>query len=173
MAGAGIGLDLCCKQATNVYPRERRVKGEFRALTVPLLLVHTKACICHSNQPDDEVSRQAVLIISSDPVAAALLGAAVELAEHMPHFVGNGERTRAALLRVRPRLILVDCDHEEACTDEFVGPAIMTGARVVLFRSNRSIADRTQFSGRLGLRTLDMPKEHDSITALLSEMLDD
>ena len=119
------------------------------------------------------MSRQAVLIISADPVAAALLGAAVELAEHMPHFVGTGERTRAALLRVRPRLILVDCDHEEACTDEFVGPAIMTGARVVLFRSRRSKADRSEFSDRLGLRVVDMPKEHDSLTALFSEVLDD
>jgi hypothetical protein len=118
------------------------------------------------------VSRQAVLIISSDPLAAALLGAAVELAGHMPNFAGDDERVRAALLRVRPRLILVDCDHEEACTDEFVGPAIMTGARVILFRSNRSIADRTEFSDRLGLRVVDMPKEHDSITELLGEMLE-
>jgi hypothetical protein len=90
----------------------------------------------------------------------------------MPNFAGDDERVRAALLRVRPRLILVDCDHEEACTDEFVGPAIMTGARVILFRSNRSIADRTEFSDRLGLRVVDMPKEHDSITELLGEMLE-
>lgn len=118
------------------------------------------------------MSRQPVLIISSDALAAALLGAAVELAGHMPHFVGNDERVRASLLRVRPRLVLVDCDHEEACTDEFVGPAIMTGAHVVLFRSNRSKVDRAQFSDRLGLRVVDMPKEHDSITALLRETLD-
>src|SRR3954471_24023298 len=66
------------------------------------------------SEPDDEVSRQAVLIISSDPLAAALLGAAVELAGHQPHFVRTEERARAALLRARPRLVLVDCDHDEA-----------------------------------------------------------
>ena len=118
------------------------------------------------------MSRQAVLIISSDPLAAALLGAAVELAGHMPHFVRPDERARAALLRVRPRLLLVDCDHEEACTDAFVGPAIMTDARVVLFRSNRSVTDRAEFSDRLGLRIVDMPKEHDSITAMIKNALD-
>ena len=118
------------------------------------------------------MSRQAVLIISSDSVAAALLGAAVELVGHMPHFAGSDERVRAALMRVRPRLILIDCDHEEACTDEFVGPAIMTGAHVLLFRSKRSTADRAEFSDRIGLRIVDMPKEHDSITALLRETLE-
>ncbi|CAN5261039.1 hypothetical protein BH09GEM1_BH09GEM1_28790 [soil metagenome] len=119
------------------------------------------------------MSRQAVLIISSDPLAAALLGAAVELADHMPHFVRAEERARAALMRLRPRLVLVDCDHTEACSDEFVGPAIMTGARVILFRSNRSTADQKEFSERLGLRILNMPTEHESITGVLREELDD
>jgi hypothetical protein len=119
------------------------------------------------------VSRQPVLIISSDPLAAALFGAAVELAGHMPHFMRADERARAGLLRVRPRLVLIDCDHEEACTDEFVGPAIMTGARIVLFRSHRTTADRHDFGERLELRIIDMPKEHDVLTALLSEMLQD
>ena len=118
------------------------------------------------------MSRHAVLIISSDPLAAALLGAAVELAEHLPLFVRTEERPRAALLRVRPRLILIDCDHEEACSDEFVGPAMMTGAHVILFRSRRSTADRSAFSSRLDLRIVDMPTEHASIGALLKEVLD-
>jgi DNA-binding NtrC family response regulator len=122
---------------------------------------------------DDDVSRQAVLIISSDPLAAALLGAAVELSGHMPHFVRADERARAALLRVRPRLVLIDCDHTEACSDEFVGPAIMTGARVILFRSNRSAADHGDFSDRLGLRILNMPTEHEAITTIITEAVDD
>ena len=136
--------------------------------------VSFNTCICHpSSEPDDVVSRQAVLIISSDPLAAALLGAAVELAEHMPHFVRADERARAALLRVRPRLVLIDCDHEEACTDEFIGPAIMTGAQLILFRSKRSTADRTALSQRLEIRILDMPTEHEELTEILKEVLDD
>lgn len=119
------------------------------------------------------MSPQAVLILSSDPLAAALLGAAVELAGHMPHFARAEEPAKPALMRVRPRLILVDCDHAEACSDEFVGPAIMTGGRVILFRSNRSTAGQSDLSERLGLRVLNMPSEHESITSILTEALDD
>jgi DNA-binding response OmpR family regulator len=119
------------------------------------------------------VSRHAVLIFSSDAFAAALLGAAVELAGHVPHFVRDGEPARSALLRVRPRLILIDCDHEESCTDEFVGPALMTSAQVLLFRSQRTTRDMTDFASRLSLRVVDMPLEQEAFTRLLQERLGD
>ena len=119
------------------------------------------------------MSRHAVLIFSSDPLAAALLGAAVELTGHMPHFVQHGEPARAALLRVRPRLVLIDCDHEESCSDEFVGPALMTGARVLLFRSRRTERDQAEFAKRLTLRVAEMPMDHEALSRLLTEMLAD
>ncbi len=112
-----------------------------------------------------------VLVFSSDPLAAALLGAAVELAGHLPHFMRVGETARAALMRVRPRLVMVDCDHEEACSDEFVGPALMTDARVLLFRSARSLRDMGEFAERMQLRIVDMPTEHGDLTRILVEML--
>jgi len=121
----------------------------------------------------DDVSRHAVLILSSDALAAALLGAAVEIAGHVPHFSRDGEPPRAALLRVRPKLVLVDCDHEEACSDEFVGPALMTGGKVLLFRSRRTKIDRTEFAERLSLRVVDMPVEHSELTTTLQELLAD
>jgi DNA-binding response OmpR family regulator len=121
----------------------------------------------------DDVSHHAVLILSSDALAAALLGAAVELAGHLPHFARQGELARAALLRVRPKLVLIDCDHEESCTDEFVGPALMTGGKVLLFRSRRSETDRQEFAERLSLRVLDMPLDHRELTKILHELLDE
>lgn len=120
-----------------------------------------------------DVSRQSVLILSSDALAAALLGAAVEIAGHVPHFSLQGEPPRTALLRVRPKLVLVDCDHEDACTDEFVGPVLMTGAKVLLFRSRRTNSDRSEFAERLSLRIVDMPVEHHELTTLLQDMLAD
>ena len=119
------------------------------------------------------MSFRAVLIFSSDPLAAALLGAAVELAGHAPHFAEKDEPARAALMRVRPRLALIDCDHEESCSDEFVGPALMTGARVLLFRSRGNLRDMAELADRLKLRVIDMPTSHDTLTAVLGEMLDD
>ena len=119
------------------------------------------------------MSRHAVLIFSSDALAAALLGAAVELTGHVPHFVRQGEAARGALLRVRPRLVLIDCDHEESCSDEFVGPALMTGSQVLLFRSRRTERDMASFADRLALRVVEMPMDHDSLTRLLTETLAD
>ena len=119
------------------------------------------------------MSRHAVLIFSSDPLAAALLGAAVELTGHLPYFARQGESSRGALLRVRPKLVLIDCDHEESCSDEFVGPALMTGSRVLLFRSRRTERDMTEFAERLALRVVEMPMEHESLSLLLTETLAD
>lgn len=124
-----------------------------------------------SSSSDDDVSFHAVLIFSSDPLAAALLGAAVELAGHVPHFQRKDESARSALRRIRPQLALIDCDHEESCSEEFVGPALMTGARILLFRSHRTRRDMTDFASRLALRIVDMPAEHEVLTALLREML--
>jgi len=118
------------------------------------------------------VSRDAVLVLSDDPLAAALLGAATELAGYSPRFPLQNEKARTALRRVRPGLVLVDCDHPEACTDEFVGPALMTGSRVLLFRSRRTARDPGEFAGRLGLRVLELPVEHEPLRQLLREVLD-
>jgi hypothetical protein len=123
------------------------------------------------SRQDDEVTRVPVLVLSSDPLAAALVGAAIELAGHAPRFPRSDEPARSALLRVRPRLVIIDCDHEDACSDSFIGPALMTGSRVLLIRSRRTRRDASELSGRLGLRVVEMPMEHEPLTRLLHQML--
>ena len=118
------------------------------------------------------MSPDTILVLSDDPLSAALLGAATELAGYAPRFPLPAEPVRAALRRVRPRLVLVDCNHAEACTDEFVGPALMTGSGVLLFRSRRTTSDPGEFAQRLGLRVLDLPVDHEPLSRLLREMLD-
>jgi DNA-binding NtrC family response regulator len=119
---------------------------------------------------DDDMDRHSVLVVSPDPLSAALLGAAIELAGHAPRFPQHDESARAALMRVRPRLVAVDCDHDDACSEAFLGPALMTGSRVILFRSRRTKRDASELSERLGLRVVDMPLEHESLTRLLQEL---
>jgi hypothetical protein len=118
------------------------------------------------------VSRHAVLVFSSDPLAAALLGAAIELAGHEPHFSQANESARNALLRVRPRLTVIDCDHEEACSEAFIGPALMTGSRVLLFRSRRTRRDIGDLADRLDVTVMDMPAEQETLTTILQGLLD-
>jgi hypothetical protein len=119
----------------------------------------------------DAVSSHDVLIFSADPLAAALLGAAVDLAGHVPGFPKPDETARAALLRVRPGVALVDCDHEEACSDGFVGPALMTGAKVLLVQSRRTKRDATELAKRLGLVVAQMPMDHQALARLLDDLL--
>ena len=126
-----------------------------------------------ASSSDDDVSRQPVLIFSSDSLSGALLGAAVELSGHAPHFAGGKELARAALLRIRPRLALIDCDHEEACAEGFIGPAMMTGAHILLIHSRRSKRDMRALAHQLGVRVLEMPPEHESLVRLLRETLAD
>ena len=114
---------------------------------------------------------EAVLVFSSDPLSGALLGAAVELGGYHPHFAAADEPARGALLRVRPRVVLIDCDHEESCSEEFVGPALMTGARVLLIRSGRTVRDMTDFAMRLSVRIVDMTVEHGVLGDILRELI--
>jgi len=115
------------------------------------------------------VSRTSILILSADPLAAALLGAAVELTGFTPRFAVANESPRSALLRIRPALVLIDRDDQEACTDAFIGPALMAAARVVIFHSPRS-------TGRPGswpaVRTVVLPLDVDELARVLSEELD-
>jgi hypothetical protein len=120
---------------------------------------------------DDDVSRHTVLVFSSDPLAAALLGASIELSGHDPFFPQTDESSRSALLRVRPRLVLIDCDHEESCSDAFVGPALMTGSEVLLFRSRRTKRDIGDLADRLGVMVMELPAEHATLSDLLQRRL--
>jgi len=117
-----------------------------------------------------DVSGSAVLVLSSDPLAAALLGAMVELQGHTPAFLQADESPRTALLRVRPQMVVVDCDDENGCSESFIGPAMMTGSRVVLFRSQRTRRDVSEMADRFGLRTVGMPHEQESLTSLLHDL---
>lgn len=119
---------------------------------------------------DGDVSRHDVLILSADPLSAALLGAAVELAGHAPSFPQSSEGARAGLIRLRPRVVLVDCDHDEACSEEFIGPALMTGARVQLFRSSRTRRDASELARALGLTVAWLPMEHHAFATLLHQL---
>jgi len=116
------------------------------------------------------VNRRSVLVFSSDPLAAALLGAAIELAGQAPFFPQTDESARDALLRVRPRLAIIDCDHGEACSDTFIGPALMTGSRVLLLRSRRTQRDARELAQRLGLPVVDMSSGLEALTRMLREL---
>jgi hypothetical protein len=108
-----------------------------------------------------------VLICTTDPLAAALLAAAVALDGQDPSFPEADEPARSALLRLRPALVLMDCDFPEACGDSFVGPALMLDVRIVLLRSPRSRMDPSAIAANRGLEVLFLPSDQDALADLL------
>src|SRR5581483_7092760 len=104
---------------------------------------------------------------SVDPLAAALLGAAAELAGFTPQFAASAESPRDALLRTRPAVALVDCDHNDACTESFFGPALMAGARVVIFSSSRSSRNLQPIAEEFGVRTITLPIDAAALARVL------
>lgn len=108
-----------------------------------------------------------VLIFSTDAFAGALLGAAVELVGATPVYPLDGEGPRDALLRVRPAVALVDCDHEVACTESFFGPALMIGARVAVFSSSRSRRVLDPIAQEFGVRTFGLPVDFEALSEII------
>jgi hypothetical protein len=110
---------------------------------------------------------RAVLIFSNDALAGALLGAAVELVGASAEFPHADEEPRDALLRVRPAVALIDCDHETACTESFFGPALMIGARVAVFSSSRSQRALDPIAKEFGVRAFGLPIEFAELSKII------
>ncbi len=115
------------------------------------------------------MAARSVLVMSTDALVAALLGALVEIEGYTPHFVRDGEDAREALRRVWPGVMLVDCDHPEACRAAFLGPAKMMGTRVVLFGRPGLAAVMRECAERFQLRTLAMPPAPGALGRALSD----
>jgi hypothetical protein len=75
-----------------------------------------------------------VLVLSNQPMAAALLGMLLELEGYEPAFAAEGESPDAALTRVRPLLVvLVDEALDVARSDIFLARAARGQVGVVIF----------------------------------------
>ena len=116
------------------------------------------------------MKRNDVLILSADPLAAALLGAAVELVGHQPHFPEPRESPRVALRRVRPRAVLVDGEHEDACTESFIGPALMTGTRILVFDAGGRGERGAKLARHGGIEVVHLPDDHEKLLRCLEEL---
>jgi hypothetical protein len=109
-------------------------------------------------------------MLSTDPLAAALIGGAVELAGYAPVFPLEAESPRDAVMRTRPGAALVDCDHVEACAESFFGPAMMTGARVAVFSSRRSMRVPAPVAAGFQVRLFTLPIDFGQLSRLLADL---
>ena len=119
----------------------------------------------------DESPRPTVLIVSADAMAAALLGTLIELDGYQPLFPADGEPPAEALARLRPRLVLVDCDAGAACTADFFGDAAAHATAVVLFSHARLQGEVEDVAARHGLRAFALPIDRAALARLLADAL--
>lgn len=109
-----------------------------------------------------------VLVLSTDVLAAALLGALVEMAGYTPSFARPGEPARDAIRRVRPGVVLADCDYPDACGLGLIGPAKMIGVRVLLFGRPTLAAHVRERAAHFDVEVLDLPAGCDAMQRALA-----
>jgi hypothetical protein len=99
-----------------------------------------------------------VLLLSDDPMALALLGLLVELANFTPIFAEKDERPEEALARIRPVLVvLIDDTLEAARSDVFFARAAQQRSPVAIFPGRRSRRELMARIGERGIPYFEIP----------------
>ena len=98
-----------------------------------------------------------ILVIAKEPLIQTLMCSLVDLSGHSAMQPLTDETVSASILRVRPHLLLLDCEHDNACQDAAYLAASSVGAEVLMFTPARSGAEAADFAAARGLRSLALP----------------
>ena len=120
------------------------------------------------NGPSYSRRARTALVISSDPLGAALLGAATELAGCRVAYVLEGESVPDAIRRVKPVAVLLDATHPIVSEPASLGPALMTGASVILFGAAARLRDLAALIATSRASTIVLPDGIGELPALLT-----
>lgn len=98
-----------------------------------------------------------ILVIAKEPLIQTLMCSLVDLSGHRAAQPLGDETVGAAIQRVRPSLLLLDCEHDCACEEEAYEMAANVGAHVLLFTPSRSHAEVADIAAERGLRSMALP----------------
>lgn len=104
-----------------------------------------------------------MLILSTDVVAAALVGALVETLGYLVRFFTPPETPDDALRRTRPSVAMIDCEDPTLVNPELLGRARMRGISVLMFGSAAALAKVKQLAREHELDTVMMPASLDEL----------
>jgi DNA-binding response OmpR family regulator len=104
------------------------------------------------------VALGSVLILAREELVAALLGMLVEIKGLQPIFLGKAEPAEDAILREKPRAVIIDCDHPQY-GDPLLQTIRMTGALPILFSPSRMQPELRSVADRHGLRSFTLPTD--------------
>ena len=108
-----------------------------------------------------------ILILSHDPVAAALLGGLVETLGYEVQFARPPESPDDSMRRLKPRICLVDCTDPDSCRSEFFGRATMRGVCVIIFGTPDALERVREVARANNLEMLLMPPDVGALEAAL------
>jgi DNA-binding NtrC family response regulator len=112
---------------------------------------------------DQPPGRQVVLILSADPIAAALLGALIETLGYMVRFYHPSRTADEAMRRERPSIAMLDCEDPTLMNDELLGRARMRGISVIVFGASDALARVRELAAQHELDELLMPADLDDV----------
>ena len=112
-----------------------------------------------------------ILILSSDAVAAALLGALIETLGYSVKFARPPERYEDSIRRVRPKVCLVDSADSAMHDDGFLGRAAMRGISVVVFGSPEALGRVRAMAQAHALETILVPPDTVTLANTLERAL--
>jgi AmiR/NasT family two-component response regulator len=98
-----------------------------------------------------------ILVIAREPLIQTLMCSLVDLSGHRAAQPHGDETVAASVARVRPQLLLLDCEHDDACEDDAYRAAASVGATVLLFTPSRSRAEVADLAAERGLRSIALP----------------
>ena len=96
----------------------------------------------------------------------ALLGLLVETTGHTASFATPEEASAAAVRRIRPAVIIVDCDHRD-CTGDLVKAAAEIGARLILFSASREPEYVRKIAAPSGSQSFTFPIEPPRLDSMI------
>ena len=111
------------------------------------------------------------LVLSSDSLGAALIGAATELAGFRVAYSTEGESIPDCIRRVKPLVVLVDADDAIASDAASLGPALMTGASVVFYGRAERIRDVRAVASAAHASIIIFPDEITRLPGMLTAMV--
>jgi hypothetical protein len=115
----------------------------------------------------DESPATAALILTSDTLIGALIGAAIDLAGVRPAFPADGESPRDALRRIRPGIVLIDGADALANNEAVLGPALMTRARVFIIATAKRAEQLASLASRYDLSFVIVPRDLDRLATIV------
>src|SRR5256714_14775164 len=90
----------------------------------------------------------------------------VELRGLKPRFLGRTETAEDAILREKPRTVIIDCDHP-GCRDSLLEAIIRAGAVPLLFSPRRMQSEVRSVAARHGVKSFTLPTDTDTFARML------